>query len=211
MKIVNKPLKLPSISYITIDRNSSTNRKNIYFLNSLKNFQIKKETSKSNLTPLKIDKTIINKSQLISILNISKKKETKRIPKIQKKLKIIPKLSFKNIYESIRKANLKKSSSYNNINNMTNRKILFESNFKKIKNESNIYTANANYIYNTKMLILDKNTFDNNIYKPDRLGLYDITGSNSFKLKNNKRINGHIYFNHNKYRKNSGIDDNYES
>ena len=161
MKIFNKPLKLPFISYTTIDRNSTRNRKNIYFLNSLKNFQIKKEKSKSNLTPLKLDKNIINKSQLISILNISKKKETKRIPKIQKKLKIIPKLSFKNIYESIRKANLKKSFSYNNINNTTNRKILFESNFRTIKNESNIYTANANYIYNKKMVILDKNTFDN--------------------------------------------------
>jgi hypothetical protein len=81
MKNVNKPLKLPFISYTTLDINSTKKRKNIYFLNSLKNFQIKKEKSKSNLTPLKLDKNIINKSQLISILNISKKKETMKTPR----------------------------------------------------------------------------------------------------------------------------------
>ena len=136
MKIVNKPIKLPSISYTINDRDSLLNRKNIYFLNSLKCFQIKKEICKNNLNPLKLDKNSINKSQLISILNISKNNDisSKRIPNNQKKLKIIPKLSFKNIYQSILKSKLKKSSSFNNINK---EKIIFESNFKKIKNESN--------------------------------------------------------------------------
>ena len=163
MKIVNKPIKLPSISYTINDRDSLLNRKNIYFLNSLKCFQIKKEICKNNLNPLKLDKNSINKSQLISILNISKNNDisSKRIPDNQKKLKIIPKLSFKNIYQSILKSKLKKSSSFNNINK---EKIIFESNFKKIKNESNIYTSKANYIYNTKMLILNKYTYDNNKY-----------------------------------------------
>ena len=207
MKIVNKPIKLPSISYTINDRDSLLNRKNIYFLNSLKCFQIKKEICKNNLNPLKLDKSSINKSQLISILNISKNNDisSKRIPNNQKKLKIIPKLSFKNIYQSILKSKLKKSSSFNNINK---EKIIFESNFKKIKNESNIYTSKANYIYNTKMLILNKYTYDNNKYKPDRLGLYDKFGFNDFKLKNKKRINGYIYLNHNKFRNFSGIDAN---
>ena len=207
MKNVNKPIKLPSISYTINDRDSLLNRKNIYFLNSLKCFQIKKEICKNNLNPLKLDKNSINKSQLISILNISKNNDisSKRIPNNQKKLKIIPKLSFKNIYQSILKSKLKKSSSFNNINK---EKIIFESNFKKIKNESNIYTSKANYIYNTKMLILNKYTYDNNKYKPDRLGLYDKFGFNDFKLKNKKRINGYIYLNHNKFRNFSGIDAN---
>ena len=207
MKIVNKPIKLPSISYTINDRDSLLNRKNIYFLNSLKCFQIKKEICKNNLNPLKLDKNSINKSQLISILNISKNNDisSKRIPNNQKKLKIIPKLSFKNIYQSILKCKLKKSSSFNNINK---EKIIFESNFKKIKNESNIYTSKANYIYNTKILILNKYTYDNNKYKPDRLGLYDKFGFNDFKLKNKKRINGYIYLNHNKFRNFSGIDVN---
>ena len=207
MKIVNKPIKLPSISYTINDRDSLLNRKNIYFLNSLKCFQIKKEICKNNLNPLKLDKNSINKSQLISILNISKNNDisSKRIPNNQKKLKIIPKLSFKNIYQSILKSKLKKSSSFNYINK---EKIIFESNFKKIKNESNIYTSKANYIYNTKMLILNKYTYDNNKYKPDRLGLYDKFGFNDFKLKNKKRINGYIYLNHNKFRNFSGIDAN---
>ena len=207
MKIVNKPIKLPSISYTINDRDSLLNRKNIYFLNSLKCFQIKKEICKNNLNPLKLDKNSINKSQLISILNISKNNDisSKRIPNNQKKLKIIPKLSFKNIYQTILKSKLKKSSSFNNINKEN---IIFESNFKKIKNESNIYTSKANYIYNTKMLILNKYTYDNNKYKPDRLGLYDKFGFNDFKLKNKKRINGYIYLNHNKFRNFSGIDVN---
>ena len=207
MKIVNKPIKLPSISYTINDRDSLLNRKNIYFLNSLKCFQIKKEICKNNLNPLKLDKNSINKSQLISILNISKNNDisSKRIPNNQKKLKIIPKLSFKNIYQSILKSKLKKSSSFNNINK---EKIIFESNFKKIKNESNIYTSKANYIYNTKILILNKYTYDNNKYKPDRLGLYDKFGFNDFKLKNKKRINGYIYLNYNKFRNFSGIDVN---
>ena len=207
MKIVNKPIKLPSISYTTNERDSLLNRKNIYFLNSLKCFQIKKEICKNNLNPLKLDKNSINKSQLISILNISKNNDisSKRIPNNQKKLKIIPKLSFKNIYQSILKSKLKKSSSFNNIKKEN---IIFESNFKKIKNESNIYTSKANYIYNTKMLILNKYTYDNNKYKPDRLGLYDKFGFNDFKLKNKKRINGYIYLNHNKFRNFSGIDVN---
>lgn len=143
-------------------------------------------------------------------LNISKNNSisSRIIPKKKKKLKIFPKLSIKNIYESIRKTNLKKSSSYNNISNINKEKIVFESNFKKIKNESNIYTANANYIYNTKMLILNKYSYDNNKYKPDRLGLYDRLGFNDFKIKSKKRINGYIYLNHNKYRNYSGIDIN---
>ena len=207
MKIVNKPIKLHSISYTINDRDSLLNRKNKYFLNSLKCFQIKKEICKNNLNPLKLDKNSINKSQLISILNISKNNDisSKRIPNNQKKLKIIPKLSFKNIYQTILKSKLKKSSSFNNINKEN---IIFESNFKKIKNESNIYTSKANYIYNTKMLILNKYTYDNNKYKPDRLGLYDKFGFNDFKLKNKKRINGYIYLNHNKFRNFSGIDVN---
>ena len=39
------------------------------------------------------------------------------------------------------------------------------------------------------MLLLDKYTYDNNVYKPDRLGFFDVSDMN-------------IYYNHNKYRRN---------
>ena len=211
MKNDNKPIKLPLISYTTKNRNTTSIIKNIYFLNSIKNFKIKKENSKNNLSPSKLDKISKNKPQLISILNMSNKKKNnaKRISKGKKKKKLFQNLSFKNIYESIKKNNLKKSSSYNNINNIDKDKIQFESNFKNIKKESNIYTSNVNYINNKKMLLLEKYNYDNNIYKPDRLGLHEMSGLNKLKLKINKGIIGHIYLNHNKYKKSSESEDKF--
>ena len=48
--------------------------------------------------------------------------------------------------------------------------------------------------------IKDKYIYDKNIYKPDRLGLFDISDFKTTKPKGKKAINGHIYFNHNKYQ-----------
>ena len=59
------------------------------------------------------------------------------------------------------------------------------------------------------MLLLEKYNYDNNIYKPDRLGLHEMSGLNKLKLKINKGIIGHIYLNHNKYRKSSESEDKF--
>ena len=125
----------------------------------------------------------------------------KNIQKIKKKLKINPNFSFKNMFEIIKKNNLKKSASYNNLNTIDKEKTDFESNFMKLKNEANIYTSDVDYIKNSKMLLLDKYIYDNNRYKPDRLGIFDMSDFKTMKFKNKKMINGHIYLNHNKYQR----------
>ena len=198
----NKSLKLSNISFPLINNHFARKPQNVYFLNSIKNFKIKKENSRNNLTTKNNNKNINFKTQSISILNMSNKKKnhTEKHSKRKKDLKIIPNFSFKNIYELIKKNNLKKSASYNNINSIDKEKIDFESNFMKLRKEANIYTSKFNYIKNSKMLLLDKYIYDKNRYKPDRLGLFDISDFKTTKPKGKKAINGHIYFNHNKYQ-----------
>ena len=194
---INKSLKLPNISLPFINNHFSRKPLNIYFINSLKNFRIKKENSRNNSITKKNSKSKNIKTQSISVLNMSKKRtiDAKKHYKNKKKLKIIPNFSFKNIFEVIKKNNLKKSASYNNINTIDKEKLDFESNFMKLRKEANIYTSNANYIKNTKMLLLDKYIYDNNKYKPDRLGLFDMSDFNNLKFKEKKAITRHIYYN----------------
>ena len=208
---INKSLKLPNISLPFINNHFSRKPLNIYFINSLKNFRIKKENSRNNSITKKNSKSKNIKTQSISVLNMSKKRtiDAKKHYKNKKKLKIIPNFSFKNIFEVIKKNNLKKSASYNNINTIDKEKLDFESNFMKLRKEANIYTSNANYIKNTKMLLLDKYIYDNNKYKPDRLGLFDMSDFNNLKFKEKKAITGHIYYNHNKYQRNVDNDSKY--
>ena len=208
---INKSLKLPNISLPFINNHFSRKPLNIYFINSLKNFRIKKENSRNNSITKKNTKSKSIKTQSISVLNMSKKRtiDAKKHYKNKKKLKIIPNFSFKNIFEVIKKNNLKKSASYNNINTIDKEKLDFESNFMKLRKEANIYTSNANYIKNTKMLLLDKYIYDNNKYKPDRLGLFDMSDFNNLKFKEKKAITGHIYYNHNKYQRNVDNDSKY--
>ena len=73
-----------------------------------------------------------------------------------------------------------------------------ESNFIRISREANIYTSNAKYIKNKKMLLFDKFNYDNNIYKPDRAKLFDMTripiipNKNSFIYKTTNFRAGHL-------------------
>jgi len=200
----SKSLKLSSVSFPLINNHLSKKTQNIYFLNSLKNFKIKKENYKSNLTSKEKVNNKNLKTKSIAILNMSNQKtlDAKRTGKKKKNLKIISNYYFKNLYEIIKKNNLKKSASYNNINTIDKEKIDFESNFMKLRKEANIYTSNVNYIKNSKMMLLDKYIYDNNRYKPDRLGLFNMSDFKTMQLKNRKTINEHIYFNHNKYQRN---------
>ena len=200
----SKSLKLSSVSFTLINNHLSKKTQNIYFLNSLKNFKIKKENYKSNLTSKEKVNNKNLKTKSIAILNMSNQKtlDAKRTGKKKKNLKIISNYYFKNLYEIIKKNNLKKSASYNNINTIDKEKIDFESNFMKLRKEANNYTSNVNYIKNSKMMLLDKYIYDNNRYKPDRLGLFNMSDFKTMQLKNRKTINEHIYFNHNKYQRN---------
>ena len=203
MKDNKKLLKLPNISFPALNNQFSRKPLNIYFLNSIKNFKIKLGNAQTSLTTKNFKNGKNIKTQSIGILNISKKKtiDAKKHTKNKKKLKINPNFSFKNMFEIIKKNNLKKSASYNNLNTIDKEKTDFESNFMKLKNEANIYTSDVDYIKNSKMLLLDKYIYDNNRYKPDRLRIFDMSDFKTMKFKNKKMINGHIYLNHNKYQR----------
>ena len=199
-----KPFKLPNILLFKNENFYRRNNMNEYFLNSMKNLKIKKENYQHNFSTENINKHRNLKTKLMSILNSSNhktidSKKQSRNDKNNKEVKVIPNFSFKNLYEIIKKNNLKKSASYTNITNKDNENIKYESNFMKLLRDSNIYTSNANYIKNKKMLIVDKYNYDNNRYKPDRIGLFDMSNFNNTKYKHKKTIYGHIYYNHNKY------------
>ena len=96
-----------------------------------------------------------------------------------------------------------------------------ESNFINLSKDANIYTSNAEYIQNKKMLLFDKTNYDDKKYKPDRANIFNMTnipqkisktstlykttmfrgGKLYFKKKEetNKKLD---YFNKEKFKKN---------
>ena len=196
-------IRLPRIINSKLNINNRYKKPmNQYFINLLKLSKIKRESSAKNENQI-IKKDNIKKDNTI-ILNLSKKKtikyksqsKTKRNKKNKKKTPS----SFKNIFSIVKKNRLQKSLSYINNNSIEREKTNLESNFMKLCKDANIYTADANYIKNKKMLIIDKFFYDYNIYKPDRLGLFDMSDFRHPKYMLGKGIFGHIYYNHNKYR-----------
>ena len=203
---------------------------NKYFINLLKLSKIKRENSEKkedtknpieNLSKLKKETANIKNEKLnklknddITILNISKinksnnskssSKSKKKRNRNKRKLKKKYLYSLKDFFNIENKNKLRKSLSYiNSINTIEKDRKNIESNFMKLKSNANKYTANANYIKNKKMIIIDKLSYDNNIYQPDRLGLFDMSDFKRSKRVIGKGIFGHIYYNHNKYRNNN--------
>ena len=79
----------------------------------------------------------------------------------------------------------KKRSLFNSsmgINSIKDNKEM-ESNFIDLSKNANIYTSNADYIQNKKMLLFDKTNYDDSKYKPDRANIFDMT---NIPLKQNK-------------------------
>ena len=50
-----------------------------------------------------------------------------------------------------------------------------ESNFINLSKDANIYTSNAEYIQNKKMLLFDKTNYDDKKYIPDRANIFNMT------------------------------------
>ena len=103
------------------------------------------------------------------------------IPKRDKKKKFgfqhqkIPRTSPYNFKYFCNTANKKSiNQALSNKSQKTENKVL-ESNFIKLSKDANIYTSNATYITNKKMLLFDKYDFENNKYKPNRAKLFDMT------------------------------------
>ena len=191
-------LKLPKLinRRFRIINNKSIIPKNQYFLNALKNEKMKRTNSENSDNK----KNELNIKNMI-ILNMSpKRKKEKKEMKNTSCSDILSSFSFKNIFNTLKKNKIKKSFSTLNVNTIEKERPNLESNFKKLINESNIYTSKANYITNKKMIIIDKYLYDNNYYKPDRLGLYDMSNFKRPKMTSGNKIIGKIYYNHNKYQ-----------
>ena len=105
-------------------------------------------------------------------------------------------LTYKNIQNLNKEKLMHKSQSNPTFN--ASQEMNMESNFMKLSNEANIYTSNANYIQNKKILLFDKYNYDNNLYVPDRAKLFDMTRmpkmpkKNSFVYKTTKFRAGHL-------------------
>ena len=105
-------------------------------------------------------------------------------------------LTYKNIQNLNKEKLMHKSQSNPTFN--ASQEMNMESNFMKLSNEANIYTSNANYIQNKKILLFDRYNYDNNLYVPDRAKLFDMTRmpkmpkKNSFVYKTTKFRAGHL-------------------
>ena len=105
-------------------------------------------------------------------------------------------ISYKNIQSSNKEKIMHKSQSNPTINKP--QEMNMESNFMKLSKDANIYTSNAQYIQNKKVLLFDKFNYDNNEYIPDRAKLFDMTRmpkiakKDSFIFKTTKFRVGHF-------------------
>ena len=146
-----------------------SNRIRIPNINSQKNFKTENLNSGVNVN------IILSVTQRDN-QNINNLDEEQKIPKISP-------YNFKYFCNTANKKSISKALSANNPNK--NEKKVIESNFIKLTKEANIYTANANYITNKKLLLFDKYNYENNNYKPNRANLFDMTSIPHSKTKNN--------------------------
>jgi len=133
----------------------------------------------------------------------NEQKQSKNSIDSQSPKKISP-IYYKTIQKSKKEKLMHKSKSNPTFN--SSQEMNMESNFMKLGAEANIYTANANYIQNKKILLFDKYNYDNNEYKPDRAKLFDMTRmpkipkKDSFVYKTtNFRVGHLINWNNNTY------------
>ena len=192
--VQTKHKTIPKIIFHNTNQNN--NSLSNYYFNVLKNKQLIAEFNKN----LKIKQKFFKSNS--AIMNISKMKINLINKSSDFKIKELPKISpytFKYFCKESNKNNLHKSLSSINVNTIEKDKNSLESNFMKIQRDSNIYTSNADYIKNKKLVILDKYIYDKNKYMPDRLGLFDMSSIPHSKKQKGKGIFGKIYFNHNKY------------
>ena len=154
---------------------------------------------------LKINIQNINSGINVNIIEgvIPKKKKNKYGEIEPQKLPRTSPYNFKYFCNTANKRSINQAIT-NKTNTKTETKSL-ESNFIKLSKDANIYTANASYITNKKMLLFDKYDFENNKYRPNRAKLFDMTSIPKSKdisntlYKTTKFRGGKMYFfEHNK-------------
>ena len=201
----NNNISIEQYEFIFEDKNENVPKKNNYFPHFYKSKRGKKKKIKKN--DKNETQSVIDKKEYYvtkKYLNQKQKKEGKDKDKDkEKKFKKIVPYNFKYFYSNDNKKLMHKSlsNSYFNNNSLDANINKMESNFMKLGKEANIYTSNANYIKNKKMLLFDKFNYDNNKYKPDRAKLFDMTripnfpNKNSFIYKTTKFRVGHLISN----------------
>ena len=155
-----------------ISNNNPINKNKIFNQTYSNNFRKSYRNSKNlNLNMENINNNGLNINIILGVT----KRDYKRINKGQEEQKV-PKTSpynFKYFCNTANKKSFSRALSTNSAIMGTNH--IMESNFINLSKEANIYTANANYIKNKKLLLFDKYNFENNKYKPNRANLFDMT------------------------------------
>ena len=123
---------------------------------------------------LNLNMQSINTGVNVNIIEgVIPKKDKKKIQEfVHQKIPRTSPYNFKYFCNTANKKSINQALS--NKNQKTENKVL-ESNFIKLSKDANIYTSNAAYITNKKMLLFDKYDFENNKYKPNRAKLFDMT------------------------------------
>ena len=195
------------IELINNDKKVEANPNNIFRKNKAFNQTFTASIRKPNYINrknLNLNIQNINNGVNVNIILCVTKRDNKKINKDEEEQKI-PKISpytFKYFYNTANKKTISRALSTNNTVKSINPEL--ESNFMKLTKDANIYTANAEYIKNKKLLIFDKYNFEKNKYKPNRANLFDMTSIPHSKNKINtlyKTTNfrgGRMYFFDNK-------------
>lgn len=199
-----KEKKIPIEKFEFILEDSNKNQKKMQYLNIYYKAKLKKSKKIKNE----------NESQIIKgkKMYYIKKKYLKGKQTQENKEDISHKMSLYSI-KYFNKIDNKKIS-HKSLSSNNKDIINMESNFMKLCKEANIYTSNANYIKNKKMLLFDKFNYDNNKYIPDRAKLFDITRipnvpyKNSFIYKTTKFRAGHFISNNNSKNRSENLGGN---
>ncbi len=161
-------------------KQTSPMNKNKIFSYTHSNFKTRYRKNKN----LNLNLHNINNGLNVNIILCVTKRDHKKINKEQEEQKI-PKTSpynFKYFCNTANKKGFSRALSTNNTIKGTDKDM--ESNFIKLTKDANIYTANANYITNKKLLLFNKYNYENNEYKPNRANLFDMTSIPHTKNKN---------------------------
>ncbi len=194
---LQKPLEL--------SHTPSYNGKNMINNNSLQTDKTKKNQDLSKNYSTKIVKkdldlnlqytnTGINVNIIVGVIPEKKSKKKKELD-----TQPTPRTSPYNFKYFCNTANKKSINQALSDKNKTEKKEL-ESNFIKLSKEANMYTSNAEYITNKKLLLFNKYNFENNKYIPNRAKLFDMTSIPKIKTKINilykttKFRGGKMYF-----------------
>ena len=199
---LQKPLEL--------SHTPSYNGKNM--INSYNSLQTDKKEKNKNLSKnystkivkkdldlnLQYTNTGINVNIIVGVIPEKKSKKKKELD-----TQPTPRISPYNFKYFCNTANKKSINQALSDKNKTEKKEL-ESNFIKLSKEANMYTSNAEYITNKKLLLFNKYNFENNKYIPNRAKLFDMTSIPKIKTKINilykttKFRGGKMYFFDNK-------------